>query len=107
MITEALARQRAGCTALQQLAEQMRAAREASAILSAQQEWFSGAMQRFMSDATFWQAAGAALLRGMSEQAEPVKQVGQSPPLKRADQAKLNALLSRGTEAAEWRSLSG
>ena len=47
---EVLERQRAGCTAMQELIERLGAARNSSDVLAAQQEWLGTAMQRLMAD---------------------------------------------------------
>jgi hypothetical protein len=73
VMSETLDRQLDGCAATQRLIAQMRATREATEILKAQQEWFSGAMRRFMSNMTWWQSTGVETLNEMEAQAGEVK----------------------------------
>ncbi len=68
LTVEALERRRAGCTAMQELIERLRAARSPSDVTAAQQEWLAGAMQRLMADATCCQTAGLGLLSEMGRQ---------------------------------------
>ena len=58
-------RQRAGCAALQELVERLRAAPGAPEAFRAQQEWLAGVMQRMTADATSWQTAGSTFLGEM------------------------------------------
>jgi hypothetical protein len=74
VMSEVLDRQLAGCTATQNLIAQVRATRDPTEILKAQQEWFTGAMQRLMANATWWQATGLETLKGINaQQAEAMK----------------------------------
>jgi hypothetical protein len=72
-MSEAIDRQLAGCAAMQQLIAQVRATRDPTEILKAQQEWFNGAMRRFMSNMTWWQSTGVETLKEMKAQAGEVK----------------------------------
>jgi hypothetical protein len=65
---EALERQRAGCTAMQELIERLRAARNPSDVLAAQQEWLGGAMQRAIADVACCQSAGLGWVNEVGRQ---------------------------------------
>ena len=73
VMSEAIDRQLAACAAMQQLIAQVRGTRDPTEILKAQQEWFAGAMRRFMSNMTWWQSAGVETLKEMKAQAGEVK----------------------------------
>lgn len=72
LTAELLQRRRAGCAAMQRVVERLGAAHDTSDVLQAQQEWFTGATQRIMADATCWQTAGLAFLKEMSLPPIPV-----------------------------------
>jgi hypothetical protein len=73
VMSETIDRQLDGCAATQQLIAQVRATRDPTEILKAQQEWFTGAMRRFMSNVTWWQSTGVETLKEMEAQAGEVK----------------------------------
>ena len=66
VLTEALQRRRSSCEAMEHFAKQMCDAHDPSALFRAQQEWISGAVQRMLADATFWQNAGTVMLQDLS-----------------------------------------
>jgi hypothetical protein len=73
VMSEAIDRQIDACAAMQQLIAQVRATRDPTEIRKAQQEWFAGAMRRFMSNMTWWQSTGVETLKEMKAQAGEVK----------------------------------
>jgi hypothetical protein len=66
VLTEALQRRRNGCEAMERFASQMRDAHDPSAMFKAQQEWFSGAVQRIFADVAAWQSAGTLMMQDLS-----------------------------------------
>jgi hypothetical protein len=75
--TEMLQRQQARCASMQHFVERIGAAREATDIVQAQQEWLAAVSQTVMQDATCWQLAGAGLANGMWQ---PLAQAVARPP---------------------------
>ncbi|MGO9817176.1 MAG: phasin family protein [Acidocella sp.] len=66
VLTEALQRRRNSCEAMERFAAQLSDAHDPSVLIKAQQEWFSGAVQRMLADATAWQTAGTLMLQGLN-----------------------------------------
>jgi hypothetical protein len=73
VMSETIDRQLDGCAATQQLIARLRATREPTEIHKAQLEWVAGAMQRFMSNMTWWQSTGVETLKELEAQAGEVK----------------------------------
>lgn len=71
VLTEALQRRRNSCEAMERFAAQLSDAHDPSVLIKAQQEWFSGAVQRMLADATAWQTACTLMLQGLGSINEP------------------------------------
>ena len=71
VLTEALQRRRNSCEAMERFAAQLSDAHDPSVLIKAQQEWFSGAVQRMLADATAWQTACTLMLQGLGSINKP------------------------------------